>query len=320
MNTRLSLIVVFCAVFGAIDTAIGQQTYYLTYGGQPVSSPDSADYIRVIKAPDDASGLFNILEFYPAGEKKLIGKSSKVDAYNLDGPCVSYYRNGFRKRVASYSAGLIVGDEYLYFPNGVLYTVKNYSKPQVDRYTRIPSQHVKIMNCNDSLNTPLVVDGKGHYRGYDPEFGYICEEGDVLNGDRIAEWRGEDRAFGLKFTESYAANGKIEKAVSVGNDGRTYAYKQREVSPQFAGGVDSFNDYVRRNLVAGTIVRGAVFVNFTVEKDGTISGISLNNVSSDYTYEARKVVKNSPKWMPATHFGVPIAHKLTVPIFFNQVY
>ncbi|GAB3906465.1 energy transducer TonB [Mucilaginibacter boryungensis] len=322
MNTKsLSLIIILCVVSGIIDIACAQQqSFYINYNGQLLSSADSADYIRIIKAPDDASNLFNIFEFYPDGQKKLIGKSAKVDPYNLDGPCVSYYRNGFRKRVVNYSSGLMVGEEYLYFPNGVLYTVKSYSKPKVDIYTRIPIQDVKIISCNDSLNTSLVVEGKGHYRGYDPEFKYICEEGDVLNGNKIAEWHGEDRAYGLKFTENYTANGKIENATSVTADGKTYAYKQREVSPQFAGGVDSFNDYVRRNLVAGTIVRGAVFVTFTVEKDGNPSGIVLKDKANEFIIEAIKVVKNSPKWMPATHFGVPVARRLTIPVFFNQVY
>jgi TIR domain/Gram-negative bacterial TonB protein C-terminal len=84
-----------------------------------------------------------------------------------------------------------------------------------------------------------------------------------------------------------------------------------EVEARFAGGVDAWRSYLRKNLNGNTPVdlgakRGkyTVIVKFVVSKDGSLSDVTCeNNPGYGMCQEALRVIKGCPNWIPATQNG-----------------
>lgn len=67
-------------------------------------------------------------------------------------------------------------------------------------------------------------------------------------------------------------------------------------------------------------IEGRVILRFTVEKDGSLSDIEvLRSPDPSFNTEAIRVLKNSPKWIPAKHWetGKAVTSQLTMPIYFK---
>ncbi len=98
-----------------------------------------------------------------------------------------------------------------------------------------------------------------------------------------------------------------------------------ETAPSFVGGTPQFNIYIKQNVKWPPNfkkVNGRVLLNFVVEKDGTITNISIiarGLVSSpEMDAEAIRLLKNSPKWKPGTLGGRPVRVAYTIPIYFDE--
>ena len=65
-------------------------------------------------------------------------------------------------------------------------------------------------------------------------------------------------------------------------------------------------------------VQGKVIVKFVIEKDGSISGVSiLKGIDKDLDAEAIRVVKMMPKWKPGKNNGEPVRSYFTFPVTFK---
>ena len=97
-----------------------------------------------------------------------------------------------------------------------------------------------------------------------------------------------------------------------------------EQMPEFPGGQDSLDLYIKENMRYGEMIRkyqadaiGRIFVNFIVEPDGSISNVRvLRGIYEHYDEEAVRVVKSMPKWNPGMHHGKPVRVSYTIPIVF----
>ena len=64
-------------------------------------------------------------------------------------------------------------------------------------------------------------------------------------------------------------------------------------------------------------VQGKVFVQFIVEKDGSVGEATvLRGISTECDEMALQVVKAMPNWKPATFKGKPVRSKFVLPINF----
>ena len=97
-----------------------------------------------------------------------------------------------------------------------------------------------------------------------------------------------------------------------------------EQMPEFPnGGMAGLMQYLSQNIrypeaakKAGT--QGRVTVQFVVEKDGSISNVSiLRGVEPDLDKEAVRVISEMPKWKPAMQRGETVRVKYTVPVMFR---
>lgn len=99
-----------------------------------------------------------------------------------------------------------------------------------------------------------------------------------------------------------------------------------ERQPEFPGGMKAFSDYIKRALKFpdGKRLNGRVVVTFIVEKDGSIKEAkAVQKLSPRYDAEAVRVVKASPKWIPAKadrgDGWKPIIMMMSVPIKFSSI-
>lgn len=298
-----------------------QNVYFLKNNGKYVDVRDSADYIRIVREPDSASTLYNVFEFYLNGTKKLLGKSRSIDPPKYEGPCIAYYPTGIKQRLSYYKNNSKTGNETLYYPNGKPYLSLKYP----DKATRESEYRDDelIESCNDSLGNAIVKNGNGYLKSYDDKFVYIEEEGNIKEGKRDGLWKGDFKNTHTTFTENYD-NGKLLTGTATSEDGKTTTYTgSRRVLPQFKGGIEAFGRYLSRNIKYPDLARqkgiqGRVILSFVVEKNGDLSDIKINkSVIPLLDDEAIRVLRLSPKWIPATQFGMPVRVVYSVPINFS---
>jgi TonB family protein len=319
MKTFITLLLL-CAT--CVAFAQKQNVYFLKKDGTLVDKRDSADFIRIVREPDSGSKLYNVMEYYLKGQKKLIGKSSVIDPIVLEGLCMTYYESGQRKALVSYKKNRPFGDEYTFFSNGKLYTTERHSNPDsVDAQKKPVNPTTLIITCNDTTGTPLVTNGNGHYVGYDSDFKYVFEQGEVKGGEKNGEWKGKSNTSKYAYTETYD-NGKLINGNSVDKDGNTYQYTVPEASAEFKGGIEKFYRFLGTTVsypdgARHSGIQGKVFLTFVVEKDGSLANIKvLRSPNEELTEEAVRVLKLSPKWAAGRQHGIPVRQQYTVPISF----
>jgi TonB family protein len=98
-----------------------------------------------------------------------------------------------------------------------------------------------------------------------------------------------------------------------------------EKMPSFGNGdANEFRRWVAVNLKypeeeAKKGIQGRVFVQFVIEKDGSVTNTKVIRSSSSIAIdnEALRVVSSSPKWNPGTQRGEPVRVQYTFPITFS---
>lgn len=94
-------------------------------------------------------------------------------------------------------------------------------------------------------------------------------------------------------------------------------YTAVEVKPDFPGGIQKFYDFVGKNyrVPEGEDLKGKVFVQFVVERDGSLTDIKvLRDLGYGTGKEAIRVLQKSPKWKPGIQNGRPVRVLYSLPI------
>ena len=90
--------------------------------------------------------------------------------------------------------------------------------------------------------------------------------------------------------------------------------------PEFKGGIDKMYEYIAINFqypddAAKRSVSGKMEVEFTVEKTGSITYVGvLKGLDYSVDDEIVRLLKNMPKWIPATKNGEPVRYRVNMPI------
>lgn len=110
---------------------------------------------------------------------------------------------------------------------------------------------------------------------------------------------------------------------SLSSDDDEPVFTVTEIMPTFEGGMPGFYRYIADNYVYPEAavkngIKGKMLIKFIIEKDGSLSDIT---VVQDLKYgtgeEAIRVLKNSPKWNPAIQNGRKVRIQFTLPIQLN---
>lgn len=95
-----------------------------------------------------------------------------------------------------------------------------------------------------------------------------------------------------------------------------------DVEAEFPGGIDSLRYFIATNVVYPTAaleqgIEGRVYLDFIIEKDGSISTINvLRGVNPELDNEAKRVISSMPKWIPALATGKTVRSRMRLPILF----
>ncbi len=98
-----------------------------------------------------------------------------------------------------------------------------------------------------------------------------------------------------------------------------------EQKPSPVGGLQAFYQYVSENMkypqAASRInVQGRVFVQFVVEKDGSLTDIQVvKGIGAGCDEEAIRVLESAPNWVPGKQRGRPVRVRMILPIVFKLV-
>ena len=96
-----------------------------------------------------------------------------------------------------------------------------------------------------------------------------------------------------------------------------------EEMPEFPGGEQAMYDFLAKNIsypktAKDSNIKGNVYVQFVVEKDGTITNPKvLRDVGGGCGDEALRVVRMMPKWKPGMHKGKAVRVQYTLPFHFR---
>jgi len=96
-----------------------------------------------------------------------------------------------------------------------------------------------------------------------------------------------------------------------------------EDQPEFPGGMAAFYKYVGDNMKYPAQARrmgieGRVFVQFVVEKDGSITEVkAVKGIGAGCDEEAERVLRASPKFKPGKQRGRPVKVRMVLPIQFK---
>jgi protein TonB len=96
-----------------------------------------------------------------------------------------------------------------------------------------------------------------------------------------------------------------------------------EEEPSFPGGEEAMQKFIKANIKYPEMSiqmgdQGKVFVRFVVEKDGSISNVTIaRGVTPELDKEAMRVVKSMPNWSPGKQRGRPVRTNVVIPIVFK---
>jgi len=117
--------------------------------------------------------------------------------------------------------------------------------------------------------------------------------------------------------------GTAKEGEGKGEDTNIYINGGVDEYPEFTGGAKAWSKYMERNLRYPSRAQdegavGKVFVSFVVEKDGSITDVSvIKGIGFGCDEEAIKVIKKSPLWKPGKNKGVPVRVRYNMAINFQ---
>lgn len=98
-----------------------------------------------------------------------------------------------------------------------------------------------------------------------------------------------------------------------------------EQQPNPVGGMAAFYQYVGDNLKYPSLasrmnIQGRVFVQFVIEKDGSITDVeAIKGIGAGCDEEAVRVVSQAPAWEPGKQRGRPVRVRMILPIVFKLI-
>ena len=96
-----------------------------------------------------------------------------------------------------------------------------------------------------------------------------------------------------------------------------------DVEAEFPGGYEAWKNYLLKEMKYPDISiengeKGTVYIQFIIESDGSIGDVKISKgVSYEIDKEAKRVIKNSPKWVPGRTNKTNVRTRLNIPIKFD---
>lgn len=104
----------------------------------------------------------------------------------------------------------------------------------------------------------------------------------------------------------------------------TKIYDKPDKMPEFPGGVAAFESTIRENIdIAGFESQAGEktcksFIAFTVERDGSMTGIKVTGANEDFNREVNRAARGiRKKWNPGKYKGENVRSRVNLPFTMN---
>jgi antitoxin component YwqK of YwqJK toxin-antitoxin module len=328
----LSKLFKYCLLFVAgivnIKSATAQRTdtavFYLKYAsnGYPVvTTPDNADFMRIILPSDGTDENLNVMEYDKNRKLILVGKAEPGFPRTftegnvvLTGDCITYYSNGKRNTTSHYVHGNKEGMEYVYNYDGTIYCgLKHLSEGKGANNT------VLKWECYDQKGNNICTDGNGWWLSY--ENSHIALQGAVKNGLPDGVWKGSTKVIdSIKYTYLYK-DGKYISGIGYDKTGMAFPFVNDREQPSYnQNGPITFirimRDYFKRpkNFDAKKMNLDTAHFTFIVEKDNSISHIEfLGTADTALNNNLKAAFMKCRGWHTVKYYGVPFRLRIVFP-------
>ena len=233
----------------------------------------------------------------------------------MEGPATLYHPDGSLRARLTYNLNFPVGLVYSFYPDG---------KPQsVERHWSIPKKDYMVVNYWDSLGNQIIEEGIGYCRCALEAFenSTIFSVGKLFSGKKDSLWT--IYRSGRKYAEEFYMANSLISGTSYDDGGQQYKYSQIEEMAQPQGGMMRFYSHVASVMkypkgARRMGIEGKVFVEFIVEKDGSLSNVRvIKGIGAGCDEQAVAAVKSSSNWTPALQRGQKVRQKMVLPVQFK---
>ncbi|NGM65518.1 energy transducer TonB [Sphingobacterium sp. SGR-19] len=316
----------FLLCFFASPLSRAQETIvsYVTKNGGRTAHKDSAEYISILRIKPNEKGLYELNDYYQNGNLKRHGwvKAPDPMRLRLEGLVETYYDSGSLEATTYYTDNKRIDTAHRYYENGVLKEVKVYLKPKNGQERPAwDGTNKRLLYYADSTGKIQVQQGNGqitlpHDNGVDFERGLYRE------GLRDGRWEGSFRKGKYRFEEWYE-DGFVTRGVSTDSVGTTLPYEERDVHPEYPGGVQNLRRFVAQHYrypkeAVRARVKGQVILRFVVDTAGNPTDFEIvNDLGYGTAAAGIEMLKKSAKWAPGYQRGVPVRVAYTLPISLN---
>jgi len=105
-------------------------------------------------------------------------------------------------------------------------------------------------------------------------------------------------------------------------DNKVYSAFELEILPKYPGGIQKLYAFIKKNYVIPEEInddessKGGVFATIRIEKDGSLSEIKIiRDIGYGSGKELERVLKLSPKWIPAIKDGNRVRCLYSIPYY-----
>lgn len=309
--------------FGSLSKAQETIVTYVTKNGGRTAHKDSAAYISILRIAPNEEGLHELNDYYPNGNLKRHGWVKTLDPMRMrfEGLVETYYDSGTLEASVRYSNNHRVDTAHRYYRNGVLKECVAYliQEGRGDKSSQADLNR-RLLYYADSLGNVQVQDGNG-----EAEMVYNkvnVERGSYVGGLREGRWEGTFRKAKYQFEEWYE-NGVVAQGMATDSTGKQYPYKQRDIRPEYPGGIRNLMQFVGQNYrypkeAVQARVNGQLLIRFVVDTTGTPTEFEIvNDLGYGTAAAGIEAVKKAGRWSPGYQRGLPVRVKYTLPIRLN---
>ncbi len=255
-------------------------------------SRDSAYYYREVFAGTGKKIQFVVRDYYPSGRLQMEGTFLSIHPDRKDGHFVYYYPSGKKMQEADYIENEPAGVYQEWYANG---------NPKIYSVIR-----------DGNLDGPYKTWSENGV----PQLDVVYKQGN-LNGRFVSFYEN-----GMPVRDDRYRNGELVKKQCFTRSGKDTLWFPYLLMPQFPGGENKLSEYIDKEMIypkeALQIQReGQVTVEFSIERDGKISKVSILKSDREYfNSEALRLVSSFPKWIPGRKDGQLVEVTLSLPIRF----
>jgi TonB family protein len=311
MGKRILFLLFVLFFHERISAQESMEMFYFNSNNDFLLDSIGCSYYRIAKTREARSEIDTVLTIYCNTER-----IRTVEIVNNRGQ-----RNGSYTRYYEAGSLAVKGEFSEGNPVQIREWYTNEKQKSVERYE---DENRWIEQYWDSLGNQIIKDGNGFCDCQLSEFfgGAKHQKGKVVNGQPDSVWIGQNEDGSLYYTERYD-KGKFLGGISYDDLGNRYEYTVYAEAAEPVKGMQGFYQHVGKVLKypAGARrrgVEGKVFVEFVVEKDGSITSLrAIRGIGSGCDEEAISAVGSSPKWKPAIERGQKVRTRYVVPITFK---